>query len=147
MSLQSRIDAFLESYNPPPPPPGIPFPSYFSTLMNWRFPLSVALGYVFFVIALNPKSSAVSRVVAKSKGLNEKSTSKKSGKPMTAFVFFHNALLCVYSAITFYSSLSALVKRHRTANSWYEAICDDGKVCWNEALGYWAYLFYLSKCE
>ena len=115
--------------------------------MNWRFPLSIALAYILSVLALNPKSSAYSRVVAKSKGLNSAQTSKKSGKRMTAFVFTHNAFLCLYSGITFYNSFGALSKRHRTAESWTEAFCDHGKACWNEALGYWAYLFYLSKCE
>ncbi|CAG8564734.1 841_t:CDS:2 [Paraglomus occultum] len=123
MSLQSRIDAFLESLDPPPPPQGIPFPHLYPILMDWRFPLSVAVAYILSILVLNPKSSAVSRVVAKSKGLDTTHTSKKSGKRMTA----------------------ALAKRHRTAESWNEALCDHGKVCWNESIGYWAYLFYLSK--
>ncbi|GBB88452.1 hypothetical protein RclHR1_00150048 [Rhizophagus clarus] len=127
-----------------PTPKGIPFPEYYPYVMDYRFPLTVASLYIVSVSLLNPNSNAVSRIVAKQKGIKE--TNTKSTPLMTSFVFLHNLALCVFSVITFINMGSAFVmnfKNHR--DNFTDAYCDRDSSLWNSALGYWGYFFYLSK--
>lgn len=137
-------------------PKNIPFPQYYDVVMDWKFPLTVAAIYAIVITLLNPKPQStslnkninsynVSRVVAKSKGLKA-SNIKQSGQFMTAIVFIHNLILCLYSLITFVSMGSTFVNNfydHR--NNLMDAYCDRDGSLWEEGLGYWGYLFYLSK--
>ncbi|KAF9110663.1 hypothetical protein BGX27_006036 [Mortierella sp. AM989] len=126
-----------------PMPAGIPFPEYYDFFMDWRTPVGIAATYVVAVNLFNPKVGKVSRVVAKS--TNAKPAEKtESGSAMTAFVFVHNLILCIYSGITFYHTFPALVNSFRT-HSLYDAYCDTDRSFWNNSLGYWGYIFYLSK--
>src|ERR1044072_1878495 len=96
-----------------PTPKGIPFPEYYPYAMDYRFLLTMASLYVISVSLLNPKSNAVSRIVAKQKGM--KATNTKSSPLMTSFIFLHNLALCLYSLVTFINMGSAFVmnfKRH-----------------------------------
>ncbi|KAG9300675.1 hypothetical protein G9A89_023473 [Geosiphon pyriformis] len=127
----------------PKPASDIPYPEYYSLFMDWRFPISVATIYTLTVFLLNPKSTKVSRVVAQSKGIKESQTSG-SGPLMTAFVFLHNSLLCVYSLVTFIGMFSAQFKNFWN-NSFMDAYCDRDQTLWKSSLFYWGYLFYLSK--
>ncbi|CAG8769405.1 10293_t:CDS:2, partial [Dentiscutata erythropus] len=111
--------------------------------MDYRFPVLFATIYVVSVSLLNPNSNNVSRIVAMQKGLKP-STAKKSGGPMTTFVFLHNLALFVFSLATFVSVFPALLKNYSTHNL-TDAYCDRDGSFWNDALGYWGYLFYLSK--
>ncbi|KAF9348710.1 hypothetical protein BGX26_012888 [Mortierella sp. AD094] len=129
-----------------PMPAGIPFPEYYDFFMDWKTPFAIASIYGITVTMLNPKEGKVSRVVAKSSASENTKPMKESqsGPAMTAFVFTHNLILCVYSAITFYNMAPAMVQNYRT-HSIYDAFCDKDHSFWNNALGYWGYLFYLSK--
>lgn len=94
-------------------PVGIPFPEYYDFFMDWRTPLAIAATYTASVALFNPKVGKVSRVVAKS--ANAKPAEKsQSGAAMTAFVFVHNLILCIYSAITFYNMFPAMIKNFAT---------------------------------
>jgi hypothetical protein len=94
-------------------PAGIPFPEYYDFFMDWKTPLAIAGVYTLAVSIFNPKVGKVSRVVAKSQ--NAKSSEKtESGAAMTAFVFVHNLILCLYSGITFYYMFPALINNFRT---------------------------------
>jgi len=96
-----------------PMPAGIPFPEYYDFFMNWKTPLAIAATYCISVGLFNPKVGKVSRVVAKS--ANAKPAEKsQSGAAMTAFVFFHNLVLCIYSAITFYNMFPAMIRNFST---------------------------------
>nr|CAG8552099.1 5557_t:CDS:10 [Entrophospora candida] len=137
-------------------PKNIPFPQYYDVVMDWKFPLTVAAIYAIVITLLNPKPQStslnkninsynVSRAVAQSKGLKV-SNIKQSGQFMTAIVFIHNLILCLYSLITFVSMGSTFVNNfydHR--NNLMDAYCDRDGSLWEEGLGYWGYLFYLSK--
>ncbi|KAF9154683.1 hypothetical protein BG015_000211 [Linnemannia schmuckeri] len=126
-----------------PMPAGIPFPEYYDFFMNWKTPLAIAATYTLAVSLFNPKVGKVSRVVAKS--ANAKPAEKtQSGAAMTAFVFVHNLILCVYSGITFYNMFPAMIKNFAT-HSVFDAYCDTDQSLWNGSLGYWGYIFYLSK--
>ncbi|KAF9179866.1 hypothetical protein BGZ51_006470 [Haplosporangium sp. Z 767] len=126
-----------------PMPAGIPFPEYYDFFMDWKTPLAIAATYTVAVGLFNPKVGKVSRVVAKS--ANAKPAEKtQSGAAMTAFVFVHNLILCVYSGITFYNMFPAMVRNFRT-HTLFDAYCDTDRSLWNGSLGYWGYLFYLSK--
>ncbi|KAF9435952.1 hypothetical protein BGZ76_005173 [Entomortierella beljakovae] len=124
-------------------PAGVPFPEYFELFMDWKTPLVIATAYAILVHHYNPKVGKVSRVVAKS--AHAKSSEKsQSGSAMTAFVFVHNLVLCIYSGMTFYKMLPAVINNYRTHNL-FDAYCDLDGSLWDNALGYWGYIFYLSK--
>ncbi|KAG0048742.1 hypothetical protein BGZ83_006345 [Gryganskiella cystojenkinii] len=124
-------------------PAGVPYPEYYDFFMDWKTPFGIAATYCVCVALFNPKVGKVSRMVARS--VNAKPAEKtQSGAAMTAFVFVHNLLLCIYSAITFANMFPAMVKNIRT-HSLFDAYCDTDNSLWNSALGYWGYLFYLSK--
>ncbi|KAF9433582.1 hypothetical protein BGZ76_009249, partial [Entomortierella beljakovae] len=94
-------------------PAGIPFPEYYEFFMDWKTPLAIGAAYTLAVTIFNPKVGKVSRVVAKS--TNAKPAEKtESGKAMTAFVFVHNLILCIYSGITFYNMFPAMINNFRT---------------------------------
>ncbi|CAB4404932.1 unnamed protein product [Rhizophagus irregularis] len=125
-------------------PKGIPFPEYYPYFMDYRFPLTMASLYIISVSLFNPKSNAVSRIVAKQKGI--KVTNTKSNPLMTGFVFLHNLALCVFSIITFINMASAFVTNFKNhSDNFTDAYCDRDSSLWNSALGYWGYFFYLSK--
>ncbi|CAG8783878.1 11789_t:CDS:2, partial [Gigaspora rosea] len=125
------------------PPSGIPFPKLYPIFMDYRFPVLFATIYVASVSFFNPSSNNVSRVVAKQKGLKPSPT-QKSSKAMTTFVFFHNLVLFVFSLATFVNVVPALLRNYGNHNL-SDAFCDRDGSFWNDALGYWGYLFYLSK--
>ncbi|KAF8941505.1 fatty acid elongase [Dissophora ornata] len=132
-------------------PEGILFPEYYDTLVNWRTPFIVAAFYVFAVVLLNPKQGKVSRVVAADNASKvsgnvdkkQKQELSQSTSFMTALVFVHNTILCVYSAWTFHGMFFAWMKAFST-HSFMDALCDSDGTFWN-SLGYYSYYFYLSK--
>ncbi|KAI8980350.1 ELO family [Pilobolus umbonatus] len=126
------------------PIPGIPFPEYYEFFMDWKTPIGIAIAYATLVHIFNPSPTAakVSRVEAKNKGV---ANASKSSKWMTAFVFVHNLILAVYSGITFINMAQAMHKTFHRGTSITEAYCDVDSYLWKEALGYWGYIFYLSK--
>jgi len=101
-------------------PVGVPFPEYYDFFMDWRTPFAIAATYCVSVAIFNPKVGKVSRVVAQS--TNAKPSEKtQSGKAMTAFVFVHNLILCVYSAVTFVNMFPAMVNNFQT-HSLFDAV-------------------------
>ncbi|CAG8744467.1 8376_t:CDS:2, partial [Cetraspora pellucida] len=125
------------------PHSNLPFLQFYPFFMDYRFPVLFATIYVVSVSILNPTSNNVSRVVAMQKGLKPSSV-KKSSSSMTTFVFLHNLFLFIFSLATFVNVTPALVKNYTTHN-FTDAYCDRDGSFWDNALGYWGYLFYLSK--
>ncbi|KAG0224939.1 hypothetical protein BGW41_004875 [Actinomortierella wolfii] len=146
LNLKSDRHIFVGTEDWPlaPKPDGILYPEYFDVLVNWRTPFIAAALYVLMVVLLNPKEGKVSRVVAASsnKQANAKQLSK-SGPAMTALVFVHNLILCVYSAWTFHGMFLAWHTTFKT-HSFMDAVCDTDGTFWSY-LGYYSYYFYLSK--
>ncbi|CAO3571365.1 unnamed protein product [Mortierella alpina] len=100
------------------------------------------------VVLLNPKQGKVSRVVAadnaaKAAGASKKQELSQSSPFMTALVFVHNTILCIYSAWTFYGMFFAW-KKALSTHTFMEAVCDTDGTFW-DSLGYYSYYFYLSK--
>ncbi|CAO3615254.1 unnamed protein product [Cunninghamella blakesleeana] len=126
------------------PIPNIPFPEYYDFFMSWKAPISIATVYALTVHFLNPSSNKakVSRVEAKNQG---QGTASQSSKLMTAFVFLHNLSLAAYSFITFFNMVQSLHKLYHRGQSVHFAYCDKDSFLWNDSLGYWGYIFYLSK--
>ncbi|KAF1798884.1 ELO family [Mucor lusitanicus] len=126
------------------PIPGIPFPEYYEFFMDWKTPVAIASVYAICVHLFNPSpaSAKLSRVEAKNRG---ESNASKSSKFMTAFVFVHNLILSIYSGITFINMAQNMHKLFNRGSSIHDAYCDMDSFLWNEGLGYWGYLFYLSK--
>ncbi|KAI8640076.1 ELO family [Parasitella parasitica] len=124
--------------------PGIPFPEYYEIFMDWKTPVAIASVYAICVHLMNPspESAKLSRVEAKNRGVGNAS---KSNKLMTAFVFVHNLILSIYSGITFINMAQNMHKLFNRGSSIHDAYCDTDNFLWNEGLGYWGYLFYLSK--
>ncbi|ORX48767.1 hypothetical protein DM01DRAFT_1338426 [Hesseltinella vesiculosa] len=112
--------------------------------MSWKAPIGIATAYTLMVHLLNPSTSKakVSRVEAKNQGAG---TASQSNALMTLFVFLHNLSLAVYSMITFYNMVTVMHKLYNRGQSLHFAYCDTDQFLWNNALGYWGYLFYLSK--
>ncbi|KAF9289905.1 hypothetical protein BGZ68_008389 [Mortierella alpina] len=130
-----------------PQPKDILYPEYYDLLVNWRTPFVVAALYVLMVVLLNPKQGKVSRVVAADNaakaGSSKKQELSQSSPFMTALVFVHNTILCIYSAWTFYGMFFAW-KKALSTHTFMEAVCDTDGTFW-ESLGYYSYYFYLSK--
>ncbi|KAG0260034.1 hypothetical protein DFQ27_003760 [Actinomortierella ambigua] len=146
LNLDSDRRMFLGSEDWPvaPMPEGIVYPEYFDALVNWRTPLVIAALYVLMVVLLNPKEGKVSRVVAASSGkASQGKQLSKSSPAMTALVFVHNLILCIYSAWTFRGMFIAWSTAFKT-HSFMEAVCDSDDTFW-AYLGYYSYYFYLSK--
>ncbi|SAM08319.1 hypothetical protein [Absidia glauca] len=124
--------------------PGVPASSTFEFFMNWKTPFATALIYAISVHMLNPSAAQakVSRVKAK-KQLNGKLS--KSGPLLTTLILLHNLFLAAYSVLTFVVMVPALHKLFHRGQSLHDAYCDNDGFFWNHALGYWGYLFYLSK--
>ncbi|CAO3639509.1 unnamed protein product [Cunninghamella echinulata] len=124
--------------------PGIPFPEYYDFFMSWKAPIGIATVYALTVHLLNPSATKakVSRVEAKNQGAG---TASQSSKFMTAFVFLHNLALAVYSFATFYNMVQSLHKLYNRGQSIHFSYCDKDSFLWNDSLGYWGYIFYLSK--
>lgn len=60
-------------------------------------------------------------------------------------VIIHSAILAVYSGWTFVNTVKIFVPYTYT-NGWYASVCDvNGDLWYNQNLGFWVTLFYLSK--
>ncbi|KAG0008152.1 hypothetical protein BGZ80_003803 [Entomortierella chlamydospora] len=145
-----RIFLNTDNWAIAPQPKGILFPEYHDVLINWRTPFTVAALYVLMVVLLNPKQGKVSRVVAADNAAKEAGSAKKQKEELsqstpfiTALVFVHNTILCVYSAWTFYGMFFAWRKALAT-HTFMDAVCDTDGTFW-DSLGYYSYYFYLSK--
>ncbi|TPX57570.1 very-long-chain 3-oxoacyl-CoA synthase [Powellomyces hirtus] len=127
MTFATTLNATL-SAEPP-----LPFASSYDQLTEWRFPVFTAIIYFLTVKSL---------AAANSKPPMGKHWTQASW--FKAFVVLHNAFLAVFSAVTFVGISKGLIQASsgRTA---HEAFCDHDDKLWNGSLGYWAWLFYLSK--
>jgi hypothetical protein len=61
-----------------------------------------------------------------------------------AFVFMHNLALCIYSAWTFIYGWKIQLDSFQNRGL-FPTWCDYGEVSWNNGMGYFMWLFYLSK--
>ncbi|KAI9319990.1 ELO family [Dichotomocladium elegans] len=124
---------------------GVPFPQYYGLLMDWKTPLAIAACYVTGVHLVadltGTSAGSMSRVVAKKHGTVAKTNSSLS---MTTFCLLHNLALCGYSAVSFYH-LALGLHNARTRDGPSLFACDLDSYYWHTTLGYWGYLFYLSK--
>ncbi|CAG8690515.1 36992_t:CDS:2, partial [Racocetra persica] len=141
--IAHMLPSISTAYPTTPPPSNLPFLQLYPIFMDYRFPVLFAIIYVVSVSILNPSSNNVSRIVAMQKGLKASSV-KKSSDSMTTFVFLHNLVLFIFSFAAFANVTPALVKNY-TTHSFTDAYCDRDGSFWDDALGYWGYLFYLSK--
>ncbi|CAO3702723.1 unnamed protein product [Rhizopus stolonifer] len=121
----------------------IPYPEYYEFFMDWKTPLVIATVYAITIHLLNPSSAQakLSRVEAKNRGVNNASSSNRL---FTTFIFLHNLFLSIYSGVTFFHMVKAMHKLYNTY-SLHDAYCDVDRMLWDDALGFWGYLFYLSK--
>ncbi|KAF9438962.1 hypothetical protein BGZ76_002255 [Entomortierella beljakovae] len=131
-------------------PKGLLYPEYYDILVNWRTPFIISAAYVLMVVLLNPKNGKLSRVVAADNAVKEGNSTKKQKEELsestpfiTALVFVHNTILCIYSAWTFYGMFFAW-KEALSTHSFMDAVCDTDGTFWDK-LGYYSYYFYLSK--
>ncbi|KAI9179226.1 hypothetical protein H9P43_005889 [Blastocladiella emersonii ATCC 22665] len=102
-------------------------------LADWRVPAAVAVVYGATVVALNPTKAQA----AANRG-------KGSGPLMTAAVFLHNVVLCAFSAWVFVGA-APIFARNLLADPSVATWCDRSGAYWTEALGYYTWVFYLSK--
>ncbi|RUS24303.1 hypothetical protein BC938DRAFT_473806, partial [Jimgerdemannia flammicorona] len=85
-------------------PAGVLFPEYYEFLMGWRIPVAAIATYILVVELANSqvKEEKLSRMAS-----GGKAKAKSNSSPaFTAFIFLHNAALCLYSGWTFYNSFT-----------------------------------------
>jgi hypothetical protein len=109
----------------------IPFGAYYNALNNWKFPVLFSMTY--YIIVSIWKNS-----------LSPESKNKKTSLVFTAFVFAHNVFLCLFSCATFLNTFQRFILNFQT-RPFLAAYCDLDGSFWFSGLGYWAWLFYLSK--
>ncbi|KAJ9054065.1 hypothetical protein DSO57_1025282 [Entomophthora muscae] len=114
-------------------PAELPLGQYYDTLVSVGTPLKTAMVYV--------------GTVALWSAINRKSTAKPSpsGPGLKAFVVLHNALLMVFSFLSFYHSAWVLSRIVADEGSFTEKYCDVKGTYWSSGFFYWGWLFYLSK--
>ncbi len=67
------------------------------------------------------------------------------GLALQRITIVHSAVLAVYSGITFVRTMQIYVP-YTYANGWHASVCDvHGDLWYNQGLGFWITLFYLSK--
>ncbi|KAL7751390.1 hypothetical protein RI367_003250 [Sorochytrium milnesiophthora] len=109
----------------------IPFPQLYTSLEGWSTPLTIALSYASVVTLWNSASG-------------QKTPSWTKTSAFTAFVFLHNVLLAVFSALTFVNVVPQFASYLRS-RPLRDAWCDRDAKFWDSTLFYWTWLFYLSK--
>jgi hypothetical protein len=108
--------------------------------LDWRVPLSVSLIYATVVTYFSRRNIRLAKaapVAAKT----------KSKEPWTVFrvsVVLHNILLTIFSGYTFYSVFPMLLASFRFRPC-YDSFCDVGGWVYRHGLGFWTWVFYMSK--
>ncbi|KAI8820952.1 ELO family [Fimicolochytrium jonesii] len=113
-----------------------PLTQFYDQLVDWRTPVFTALIYVV----------TVKRLAKGIKGPPPSSTSDHwtNHGAFKAFVVLHNALLAVFSGVTFVGMARDFYANLRDRDL-VDALCDRNEQFWNASLFYWAFPFYLSK--
>lgn len=65
-------------------------------------------------------------------------------KSLVVFIAVHNLLLAIFSLVTAYYSWAAVIK-HLVERSAFDTYCDPDGSLWQNGLGVWATIFYVSK--
>ncbi|KAJ3003978.1 hypothetical protein HKX48_001474 [Thoreauomyces humboldtii] len=112
-----------------------PFGAHAATLIDWHFPVSVAALYFVTVKTLSAAQTVPSKPVA---------SHWTNAAWFKALVVLHNVFLAVFSGITFVGMAKGLYGSSIGRGA-HEAFCDRDDKLWNASLGYYAWLFYLSK--
>ncbi|ORZ39703.1 ELO family [Catenaria anguillulae PL171] len=100
-------------------------------LRDWRYPLGIGALYLAAVTVINPTRG-------------KPTSSKLSGPLFTAAVFLHNLSLCIFSAWVFLGT-APIYARNLFREPSIETWCDVNGSFWAESLGYFTWVFYLSK--
>jgi len=77
---------------------------------------------------------------------NKKDESIKTCKELSTsdtLMFFHNAILCIFSLLCFVNT--APIAKRLWNNGWETAVCQQWSLEYSNVYGFWSYLFYLSK--
>ncbi|KAL1921031.1 uncharacterized protein VTP21DRAFT_11666 [Calcarisporiella thermophila] len=119
-------------------PNGVPFPEWYTFFMDYRTPTIIAALYATVVHFINSRLPP-----------RQTAARQPSSRPFKAFVFAHNLALCIFSIIVCRGIKRGLQESwshyEGRVHDWY---CDTDKFLFERAynsLGYWGYLFYLSK--
>ncbi|EFY90736.1 GNS1/SUR4 family protein [Metarhizium acridum CQMa 102] len=99
----------------------------YQAALDPKVPLTIAALYAVTAKALNKFNAS----------RNKKPWAMSQTRPFFAFVVFHNVLLAVYSAWTFWGMLSGMRRSIPSSTQM-------GRI-WNEGLNYYGWIFYLSK--
>lgn len=133
-----------------PPPPQLAgneaFSFVFAQSMDLKVVLGVCLGYIVAVQIANHVNKLSHSLLNTKKKTPPKNPSTKA--PMSTvfdyFVFAHNVLMAVFSAITFYGIGSSLV-RNFSRRPFLEAWCDADHSWARDGAQLWTWIFYMSK--
>ncbi|KAJ1945223.1 hypothetical protein FBU59_002372 [Linderina macrospora] len=125
----------------------VPLGEWYPFFMQWQVPVTVSIAYTLLSFMFNPVSNKLSRMEAQRQSVKQEGAGKQRKSiftPMTMFIFFHNAVLAVYSGWAFVSVFPVFVQSIVT-KGWFGGLCDIDGSTWNSVLFAQAYLFYVSK--
>ncbi|KAL1917244.1 uncharacterized protein VTP21DRAFT_4900 [Calcarisporiella thermophila] len=133
-------------------PQGSPLPELYHFFMDWRTPLIFASVYALSVTFINsrmPSRKAPAVADKKSSSASPANASSKSSSFFTSIVFLHNIALCIFSIAVCKGMQQGIVESYKhyqgNVRDWF---CDADSYLFDRAensLGYWGYIFYLSK--
>lgn len=119
--------------------------------LDWRVPIFSSLIYaavVTFFSRRNQRKMAMAPPTASRRPTASSDKSRtETREGWTAFkiaVVAHNIFLTIFSGLVFYSVFPLLLANFRY-RSCYDGFCDVGGWVYRQGLGFWAWIFYLSK--
>lgn len=110
--------------------------------LDWRVPVCSSLLYAVVVTYFSRRNVRL----AKAAGAAPAGSAARAD-PWTLFrvlVLAHNILLTVFSAFVFFSVFPLLLASLRF-RSFYDSFCDVGGWAYRHGLGFWTWVFYMSK--
>lgn len=123
--------------------------------MDWRVPLSTSLIYALVVAYASRRNSRRAAIPTSSSSTsrNDKlmtDSTKSNSQTRLDWNLFrisvvaHNLLLMAFSAFTFYQVTPLLLASFRY-RPFFDAFCDVGGWVYRHGLGFWTWMFYISK--
>ncbi|PJF17127.1 Elongation of fatty acids protein [Paramicrosporidium saccamoebae] len=109
--------------------------------LDWRVPFSASLIYAIVVTYFSRRNI---RRAAANPAPATKTTKKQEWTLFRVAVVAHNILLTVFSGYTFYSVFPLLLASFRFRPC-YDSFCDVGGWAYRHGLGFWTWIFYMSK--
>jgi len=121
--------------------------AFYEFTMDWRVPIVSSLLYAVLVSYFSRRNTLAGPPPVSSRAAKGKGAGLKQNEPWTLFrsaVVVHNIVLMVFSAYVFWAVTPLLLASFRY-RPLMESFCDVGGWAYRHGVGYWTWIFYLSK--